>query len=386
MLKNKIMDGILKSAYDENSYQNLLEGFGLDLEEGISEKVDGIDNDKIKEVKLYSSRIKNFACFSAKLQKTPTHIPRKYLKDFAEAIMQGKGTKEKLGYYNRALWAFYSDEDPSRWRLSYIEIAYKETPKGRLKREVTSYKRRSFVLGGDEPVQTAKSRLQLIKDERVKAKKPEAIAKAFSVSALTEEFYKDFEKWFKEVEKYFSGKKNLSDKDARARALQLSGKLTFLWFLQRKEWLSPKKKDENLRENPSAQNQNFLINQLKEHNKDEKTSSFHQEVILPLFYDALGKQRKDSYFKPLDAYIPFLNGGLFDEKAREEEQEYPLPNYYFKDLFKIFSGYNFTVHEASSEEAEVAVDPEMLGKIFENLMEKKERKKKGAFYTPQFVT
>ncbi|MCY4419071.1 MAG: hypothetical protein OXB93_04385, partial [Cytophagales bacterium] len=123
---NAVMEGILKRAYDENSYQDLLEDFGLDLEEGIPVKVDGKYIDKIKEVKLYDcDNINNFACFSAKLQKPPTHIPRKYLKDFAEAVMEKKVTEEELGYFNRALWAFYSDEDPSRWRLSYIEIAYK---------------------------------------------------------------------------------------------------------------------------------------------------------------------------------------------------------------------------------------------------------------------
>ena len=80
--------------------------------------------------------------------------------------------------------------------------------------------------------------------------------------------------------------------------------------------------------------------------------------------------------------IPYLNGGLF-ERDEEDEPESRFPAKYFKRLFQFFSEYNFTIDENDPNDAEVGVDPEMLGKIFENLLE--DNKDKGAFYTPKEI-
>ena len=80
--------------------------------------------------------------------------------------------------------------------------------------------------------------------------------------------------------------------------------------------------------------------------------------------------------------IPYLNGGLFERDA-EDEPESRFPAEYFKRLFQFFSEYNFTIDENDPNDAEVGVDPEMLGKIFENLLE--DNKDKGAFYTPKEI-
>lgn len=80
--------------------------------------------------------------------------------------------------------------------------------------------------------------------------------------------------------------------------------------------------------------------------------------------------------------IPYLNGGLF-ERDKEDEPESRFPADHFKRLFQFFSEYNFTIDENDPNDAEVGVDPEMLGKIFENLLE--DNKDKGAFYTPKEI-
>ena len=84
----------------------------------------------------------------------------------------------------------------------------------------------------------------------------------------------------------------------------------------------------------------------------------------------------------MERYIPYLNGGLF-ERDEEDEPESRFPADYFKRLFQFFSEYNFTIDENDPNDAEVGVDPEMLGKIFENLLE--DNKDKGAFYTPKEI-
>ncbi len=80
--------------------------------------------------------------------------------------------------------------------------------------------------------------------------------------------------------------------------------------------------------------------------------------------------------------IPYLNGGLF-ERDENDEPESKFPAEYFERLFNFFSEYNFTIDENDPNDAEVGVDPEMLGKIFENLLE--DNKDKGAFYTPKEI-
>ena len=80
--------------------------------------------------------------------------------------------------------------------------------------------------------------------------------------------------------------------------------------------------------------------------------------------------------------IPYLNGGLF-ERDDTDEPESRFPAEYFQRLFQFFSEYNFTIDENDPNDAEVGVDPEMLGKIFENLLE--DNKDKGAFYTPKEI-
>ncbi|WP_157205733.1 Eco57I restriction-modification methylase domain-containing protein [Methanothermococcus thermolithotrophicus] len=106
----------------------------------------------------------------------------------------------------------------------------------------------------------------------------------------------------------------------------------------------------------------------------------------PLFYEALSTQR-DDYYSPFDCKIPFLNGGLFEPIGgyNWKEINLKLDNGIFEKIFNVFDKYNFTIKEDEPLDKEVAIDPEMLGKVFENLLEIKDRKSKGAFYTPREI-
>ncbi|GAB1476866.1 hypothetical protein MASR2M70_17020 [Bacillota bacterium] len=130
-----------------------------------------------------------------------------------------------------------------------------------------------------------------------------------------------------------------------------------------------------------------------------KTKNFYDEFLEPLFYEALNQKRgESSYYKRFNCKIPFLNGGLFEplEKYDWEHCKFSIPNELFSNvetkgerdadgILDIFDRYNFTMNEDEPLEREVAVDPEMLGKIFENLLDAKDRKSKGAFYTPREI-
>ena len=130
-----------------------------------------------------------------------------------------------------------------------------------------------------------------------------------------------------------------------------------------------------------------------------KNENFFDEYLEPLFYEGLNKKRDaDNYYAPLHCRIPFLNGGLFEplDNYDWENNFFSIPNEMFSNadikgvreadgILDIFDRYNFTMNEDEPLEKEVAVDPEMLGKIFENLLDVSDRKSKGAFYTPREI-
>ena len=130
-----------------------------------------------------------------------------------------------------------------------------------------------------------------------------------------------------------------------------------------------------------------------------KSKNFFEEYLEPLFYEALNQKRgENSYYKKFNCRIPFLNGGLFEPLENYDwvHCKFSIPNGLFSNIdtkgerdadgiLDIFDRYNFTMNEDEPLEREVAVDPEMLGKIFENLLDSKDRRSKGAFYTPREI-
>ena len=120
--------------------------------------------------------------------------------------------------------------------------------------------------------------------------------------------------------------------------------------------------------------------------------NFFDSYLEQFFYKGLNEKRDNQYFPLLNCKIPFLNGGLFEplNNYRWSSSRFSIPNEMFSNYDKtgildFLDLYNFTVDEEEPLEKEIAVDPEMLGKIFENLLEVNDRKSKGAFYTPREI-
>lgn len=137
----------------------------------------------------------------------------------------------------------------------------------------------------------------------------------------------------------------------------------------------------------------FIRDIFKSYVKHNVEENFFNSYLEPLFYEALNERRgPNEYYKRFNCKIPFLNGGLFEPiyKYEWKEVNIEIPDEFFSNdkntgLLDFFDMYNFTINEDEPLEKEVAVDPEMLGKIFENLLDVKERKSKGAFYTPREI-
>ena len=151
------------------------------------------------------------------------------------------------------------------------------------------------------------------------------------------------------------------------------GQIVFLYFLQKKGWFGVK------RDQPWGNgSKSFLRDLFKEHCTKGKKNYFN-DVLEPLFYEALRRPRDQDYYSLFDCRIPFLNGGLFDpiENYNWVDIDILLPNHLFSNnnknkqgdpgdgILDVFDLYNFTVKEDEPLDREVAIDPELLGKAYE---------------------
>ena len=137
----------------------------------------------------------------------------------------------------------------------------------------------------------------------------------------------------------------------------------------------------------------FVRELFEQHKRLTPEKNFFEDYLGYLFYESLNSQRgENQYYKKFNCKIPFLNGGLFEpyEGYKWQETNFHIPDELFSNdkkegILDIFDRFNFTISENEPFETEVAVDPEMLGKVFENLLDVKDRKSKGAFYTPREI-
>ena len=131
----------------------------------------------------------------------------------------------------------------------------------------------------------------------------------------------------------------------------------------------------------------------------KRGKNYFDDYLEPLFYEALNVNRgENGFYARFHCRVPFLNGGLFEQLDNYDwvNSDFHIPNEMFSNvdikgkdeangILDIFDRYNFTMAEDEPMEREVAIDPEMLGKVFENLLDVKDRKSKGAFYTPREI-
>jgi len=173
------------------------------------------------------------------------------------------------------------------------------------------------------------------------------------------------------------------EKPIRDFAKKLLGRIVFLHFLQKKGWMgcSPETKD-------WIDGEPRFMQQLFE--DFTKPENFQSQCLTHLFFETLNTKRPNDTFevkglkgKLNGSRVPYLNGGLFEPEKNKATLTIDFPADYFKELLEFFEQYNFTIDENSPDDHEVGIDPEMLGHIFENLLE--DNRDKGAFYTPKEI-
>lgn len=303
-----------------------------------------------------------------------------------------------------ALVAFYCKEDNGNdWRFSFIKLEYRselDEVKGKVKtkEETLSAKRYSFLVGKYEKAHTAKNQLLPLLENISNNPTIEELEKAFSIETVTDEFFNQYKDLYIKLHEYFTNDTNVQTQlnasgiDNPRFTKKLLGQIVFLYFLQKKGWLGVAQN-----ERWGTGNKQF-VQELFELAQAEKVN-FFKDKLQYLFYEALAKERdnENSYYKRFDCRIPFLNGGLFEADYNWQEANISIPSTLFRNeeknksgdigtgILDVFDRYNFTIKEDEPLDKEVAVDPEMLGKVFENMLDITERKSKGAFYTPREI-
>ncbi|MEA2066515.1 MAG: Eco57I restriction-modification methylase domain-containing protein [Thermotogota bacterium] len=304
--------------------------------------------------------------------------------------------------------AVFKSRNSDNYRFSFISVDLKEK-EGKVVKEFSNPRRYSFFLGPQAKIHTPEQFLR--KKGRVKSL--EDLENRFSVEVVNKEFYKNIAIKFTELvggTRVYNGKQtdfepalkmpgNPSHKTMQEFGVRLIGRIVFCWFLKKKV---------------SYDNTPLIPNDLLNKKTAQKELSFgyYHNVLEPLFFETLNTpmdERSYEFFNyihddlhSLFRSVPFLNGGLFEPNrydfydSKDGISNYlntlNIPDKWFVDLFEILELFNFTIDEATDYDIELSVDPEMLGRILENLLaeinpesQKTARKMTGSYYTPREI-
>ena len=304
-----------------------------------------------------------------------------------------------LTMYNRnaALAGFWVAGKPEQWRLSFLrrDLMLDTSEKHlNVKTIISPVRRFSYLVGFEEQTHTAQQQFLALLTSNDKTHSIGALQRAFDVEPVSKEFFNSYRQLFDKMNGELSAFLNRkTDRkfhfeqrqiDPTEFAKRVLAQIVFLYFLQRKGWLGvPRHKSWG------SGDRHFLRKQFE---KRKKGISYFRSFLQPLFYEALAEKWDGNFYDEWGVRIPFLNGGLFEPWRSYDWRSQPVDfhdrlfsNEDGSGVLDIFDRYNFTVQEDDPVECEVAVDPEILGKVFEYLIEENRRHASGAYYTPRSV-
>ncbi len=330
---------------------------------------------------------------------------------------------------------FIPDNNKSTWRFSFIDQDIKIINQ-KLTKTKSNPKRYTYIVGKTEVCKTIADRMAtlekatriVLRPTKIDEKTPNLL-NIFSVEILSKTFFDDYKyihysrfveavmgwsvvkkgkidvwtKTGKESAFYIKAfKEKYTEEKAQAEARnfvkKLLGRIVFLYFVQKKGWLGASNTDyidgfDGTISSKDGNGDGFMLHLFKSSNSKD---NFYEIWLKKLFFKTLNEPRIEDNFTMPDksiVKIPFLNGGLFEEETHDK-----IPTIFDAKLFHnpdfnddlkqsgfldFLNSFNFTIYEDSPEDHTVAVDPEMLGHIFENLLE--DNKDKGAYYTPKEI-
>jgi len=283
--------------------------------------------------------------------------------------LQGKNN------FTRGLFVF-SNEDKTRWHFVNVRHEAGEDRRS-LQRRIT--------VGPEERLRTASERIAKMRlgtgAARMSALEIQNVHNdAFDVEQVTKKFFDDY------TEVYFDLQDDLIEQTGDRRwahdySLQFVNRMMFLYFVQRKRWLG---------DDPEFMKGFWNAYRLS----DEAADTFFDDWLKVLFFESFngrfhgGHRHFPAEIRSVLATAPYLNGGLFTENELDQRHSFEISDYRFEKVLNLLEHYNFTISEDSPLDQEVAVDPEMIGKVYESLVNVEEnaadeRSAAGIFYTPR---
>ena len=292
----------------------------------------------------------------------------------------------------------FSNREQTDWHFVNVKYDTDNPEKRRLFRRIT--------IGPYEKLRTASERIALLDlasiSTDLEGLSPLDIQQrheaAFDVEAVTEEFFEDYKSVFHDLQDDLANQ-TTDQRWAHDYALQFLNRCMFLYFIQRKRWLGDDTEFLrsfwesyqvvlNLPTGRDSRNGTDSIGATS-----EQADSFVDRWLNILFFEAFnnkfhgGHRHFPDKIREAMQLAPYLNGGLFTENALDGAHDFLISDQRFKRIFDFLESYNFTIAEDSPLDQEVAVDPEMIGKVYESLVnvsdEADERGDAGIFYTPR---
>ncbi|MGD9638725.1 MAG: Eco57I restriction-modification methylase domain-containing protein [Alphaproteobacteria bacterium] len=268
----------------------------------------------------------------------------------------------KEGFYDAGIFVFTDNEGKARF--SFINVHYAGK-----KREFGNYKRYTYFIDPKKPNKTFRTQIGKADFSSITN-----ILKAFSIDAVTNEFYNEFKPKFEQIAKSVKEIEDTSTKEDFALLFVI--RTIFIGFVQKRGWLGG---DQEFL-------QNFWLEYKAKFNGDNK---FYKNWLEPLFFEALNstpgtqvKYRNNDFSEKTQKTLqmaPFLNGELFKQKTGVDLASAYIPDKEIEAFFEFLFQYNFTIEENTNYDEELELNPEFLGIIFERLVNKKD----GAVYTPR---
>ena len=436
---------VIEAKYNREAWQQLLHDIFLNKVQFYNSTSEVKVNSRLAKSALYIGRIslsdgESLGIYEVELaDKVDIERNKRGLRD-----MLTKDWKD-MGHAGAFMFCYRKNE--SVLRFSYVSETWGFNKKGDYEKLSTNTKRYTYLLGEGRGCRTAIEQFNALKDSKQSLSD---VTAAFSVEALTKQFYKDLFDWYQWAVDpasgvYFPNNTSTEDddrEDIETKIIRMITRIMFVWFIKQKELVPNKIFDVD-----------FLDTILKDFDPESKVvGNYYNAILQNLFFATLNRAIEDEQgnkrrfatnvkkdIKTLYRYpemfkisedevikmfseVPFLNGGLFEclDKTKtidgvEQAYNYDgfsrndkkfadgryrnravVPNILFFDeergLISILSRYNFTIEENSPEEQQVALDPELLGKVFENLLgaynpETREtaRNQSGSFYTPREI-
>ena len=304
-------------------------------------------------------------------------------------------------WIHKALIIFKSSNSKN-YRLSLLTISLDLNEKNKTVRKYSNARRYSFYLGPNAKINTPIKYLI----NKGKISDFEDLRNRFSLEVVNKDFYKEISRLFTKLVggNFGSGKKQeeyksllalpfVADKSQTSLefAVRLIGRVIFCWFL---------------REKRSDTDKSLMPNELLSSQATKEKSDYYHKILEPIFFEVLNKpikSRKEAYTNGLFNSIPYLNGGLFsphdddyfsynENKQASYHNMVKVPDSWLQEFFEFLETYNFTIDENIAFDEELSIDPEMLGRIFENLLAEinpetgeSARKSTGSYYTPRTI-